>query len=207
LNLYLATDRFTKAQAARVKPEAVQMLHDAATLRLQHGEVDLATRDLDGAWQLLGKGMDLQLSTALSSWAERVEGKDRASALYLARRALSADPANATARRIDYKLSHNPTPLPAFSLIGVGFVAMVTGIAFGFASNSTTNTISSGIIRPRSDWDVLIAANNTQKWASIGAFIVSGVCYAAGISLLGYGRRDYVPTSPALLPALPEVKP
>lgn len=195
LSLYAATDRFTVAQRQLLAGDAQRLLGEASGRLQASGRGDLAVMAQDAAWQLGGRAPNPAYSQTLMALADPARKGPREESLYLARRALLADPANQAAARLDQRLSTNRFKVPGLGLVIGGSIAAGVGlllVAGGLYSSSSTST-SSGAF-----------SLSTVQIAGLGALLGGGLLAAGGGILLNAGKPVSAPVSPPYLPALPE---
>ncbi|MEM6993513.1 MAG: hypothetical protein AAF721_23565 [Myxococcota bacterium] len=185
IGMYASSDPFNTAQRGRVVDEARAVLVAAGQAELSRGRMSFAARSLDAAWEIAGRPHDPEYASLLVRWAEAQDRKDKATALYLARRAVLADASNADAQRLDRRLSTNRLRIPGWITLGLALGSVATGISMAAMASS-----SSGDRKGRF---------RTYAAASFGA---SAGLYVTGLGLLWGGKRNYRPHSPAAVPAL-----
>lgn len=203
VRMELSDDRFTVAQRAALTPAARQLLRDAARAHEAAGRLDLAAHDLDAAWQLDARGHDPEVARVLSAWAAKLEAQSAGEALYLARRAETADPDNPIARAIDLRLSHNRHKWLGYTLELVGAAAALTGCTLLYLRTRAESDLT-GSIHSTAAADQLLSDRATYTYAGSAVLAAGVVALAAGIAALAVGAPREAPVSPLLLPALPE---
>lgn len=195
LSLYAATDRFTVAQRPLLAGDAQRLLGEAGARLQAAGRADLAVMAQDAAWQLGGRAPNPAYSQTLMALADPARKGPREESLYLARRALLADPGNQAAARLDQRLSTNRFKAPGLGLVIGGSIAAGVGlllVAGGLYSSSSSST-SSGAF-----------SLSTVQIAGLGALLGGGLLAGGGGILLNAGKPVSAPVSPPYLPALPE---
>lgn len=199
ISLYAATDRFTVAQRQLLAGDAQRLLGEAGARLQAAGGGDptlaLAVMAQDAAWQLGGRAPNPAYSQTLMALADPARKGPREESLYLARRALLADPGNQAAARLDQRLSTNRFKAPGLGLVIGGSVVAGVGlllVAGGLYSSSSSST-SSGAF-----------SLSTVQIAGLGALLGGGLLAAGGGILLNAGKPVSAPVSPPYLPALPE---
>lgn len=194
ISLYSATDRFTVAQRPLLLPEALRVLGEAGAQLQSAGRTDLALMAQDAAWAASGRPPNPAYSQTLTALATQAQATkqpgSREESLYLARRALLADPGNQAAAQIDRRLSTNRFKVPGLALViggsviaGIGFITLAYTTAY---SSDSTFTFTPARI------------------GGIGALLGGGLIAGTGGLLLSFGKPVSAPVSPAYLPALPE---
>ncbi|MFO0574137.1 MAG: hypothetical protein U1A78_09075 [Polyangia bacterium] len=194
IGLYAATDRFTVAQRQLLAPDAQRLLGEASDRLQAAGRGDLAVMAKDAAWQLGGRAPNPVYSQTLLALADPARKGPREESLYLARRALLADPGNQAAARLDQRLSTNRFKAPGLALVIGGSIAAGAGLlllAGGLYSSSSST--SGGAF-----------SLSTVQIAGLGALLGGGLLAGGGGILLNAGKPVSAPVSPLYLPALPE---
>lgn len=196
ISLYAATDRFTVAQRQQLIPESQRVLLEASTQLEAAGRREPSVLAQDAAWTLGGRAPSPSYSQTLTTLAEQAEKGSREESLYLARRARLADPRNATATRLDERLSRNRFKIPGLVMVIGGAVIAGAGLlTFTYGNlylNDSSATSGSG------------KSLSTVELAGIGAALGGGLLAGGGGLLLYLGKPVASPVSPAYLPALPE---
>lgn len=187
VGVFFSSDPFSVAQSPRLTPRGASLLREVGELELSRGRLALAARSLDAAWELEGRRTDPRYSAVLVRWAEEIRREDKATALYLARRARVADPDNAAAASLDRRLSHNRLRAPGWTALSLSLVTLAASIAASTAAASATGG----------------SETRYRRLAGAGYGATAGL-YVLGIGLLWGGRRDYTPSSPKELPTLPQ---
>jgi hypothetical protein len=194
LSLYAATDRFTVAQRQLLAGDAVRLLGAASGQLSAAGRGDLGVLAQDAAWQISGRAPNPAYSQTLLALADPARKGPREESLYLARRALLADPGNQAAARLDQRLSTNRFKAPGLALVISGSVAAGVGlllVAGGLYSSSSSSSSDAFSL-------------STLQIAGLGALLGGGLLAGGGGLLLNAGKPVSAPVSPAYLPALPE---
>jgi len=200
LDLQLSPDRFTTAQREQLRAPTVELLHAAAQASRSPAQTAQA---LDAAWVLSGKPKDPQVGAALASYAQQLSSP--AESLWVARRALEADPSNALAQSLDEKLSENRYKTLGYSLLGAAVVGTVAALVF-YSLGKSADAELTGSVHSRAEADALISKRKTDGLiATVGLGLGIGG-YLGGVGLITFGNPHYQPTSPANLPALPEAR-
>jgi len=198
LVLYQSPDPFSVAQRDAAKPRTLELLTRIGDAAKARGNLIVAARAFDARWTLSGTP-DPALAQTLTTWAERESSPSRA--LYLARRARSADPTSRDAARLDDDLSRNHR-------LVAGKVAIVLGIvtcAVGLYAYSHVHSIESDLsskVRTGPELDQMLSERDRYQWASAGLLIASPVISIGGIGLMVSGTPRYSPESPDELPTL-----
>ena len=203
LEIHLSTDRFTAAQRDLLAAPSAAVLARAGKLRLEAGELSLAVRDLDAAWELTGKRADPLYASALIQWLDAGGLRDPAEILYVARRARLADPSNPRAIVLDESVSNNPYRIWGWAAQGVALFGLAAAVVCGLLSSSAAAQLP-GNVHTRAVDDGLIARARGLHVLSIATYGGAGGLELGGLALLWGGARNFHPTSPELLPALPE---
>src|SRR5205085_8651190 len=144
---------------------------------------------------------DLQLAQVLTAWGERDAAAAPARALYLARRARSADPQSSSAARLDDDLSRNHRAWPGKLAVVAGIAALAAGIW----ARSQVSAIEDDLrmhARPGAEVDSMLAARDRYDAIGTGLLVAAPVLSIGGVALVISGRPTFTPTSPAELPAL-----
>lgn len=188
VGVFSSTDPFSVAQAPRLASRGASLLREVGDLQLRRGRLTLAARSLDAAWELGGRRRDSRYSAVLVRWAQEIRREDKATALYLARRARVADPDNVTAATLDRQLSRNRLRAPGWTALSLSLVTLVASIAASSAAASAT----------------VPSRTRYRRLAGAGYGTTAGL-YVLGLGLLWGGRRDYTPSSPKELPTLPPI--
>lgn len=200
--LYASDDRFTAAQRDRVASEAAVMLHDAAVVHQRDGDLERAVVALDAAWAITGHPNDEAFAAVLYDYAQRIDGPHPEQALYVVRRALTADPRFPAARRLERRLSENSMVRPAqVSVVLGGFALAGAGIGV-VAADLLTSDIEAG--GTREQLDRALGFRRMAITGTIASLSVAATGAVGGTILVVVGRRRYEPLSPPILPALPE---
>ncbi len=198
-----ATDRFSEAQRGVLAESAAPLLTQTSSIHLAEGNVAFALRDIDAAWTLQARPRDPKYAALLISYAK---SRPNPEALFLARRALAADPENAEAKILERQLSTNPFSGLGLSLVLGGVASLGTAIVSGLVAGSAATELKTSV-HQRIDADLLVSRYQTFSVLSLASYIGAGVGYLLGELLLWAGHRNYGPVSPEILPALPEVRP
>jgi hypothetical protein len=203
LVVYESDDPFSLAQREAARARTLAVLTAIGERAKTLGELVLAARAFDARWTLGGSQRDPQLGDVLARWAERDADAQPAQALYLARRARSADPAQGKARDLDDHLSRNRRAWPGRLMIVAGFAVA----AAGFYYRSRVGAIEEDLAmqpRPGDEVERQLATRDRYSMLSTGLFIAAPAVSFGGVWLLVSGNPSYSPTSPAELPALGE---
>jgi len=127
LVVYESDDPFSQAQRDAARPRSIELLGRIGERARAAGDLELAARAFDARWTLSGQH-DPQLAQVLTVWGERDAAAAPARALYLARRARSADPDQPRAVALDDRLSHNHRVWPGRLMILAGVVALAASV-------------------------------------------------------------------------------
>jgi hypothetical protein len=138
LPVFAAPNRFSLAQQKLLLPRSVLSLRRAAEGAVAQGNMQLALKGFDTAWQLDAKA-DRVYATALVAAAERERSEDPSAALWLVRRARIVDPSYEAASDRDRAWSHNQLAPYGYGLLIAGLASVVAGIACSWLSYSAEN--------------------------------------------------------------------
>jgi hypothetical protein len=201
LMLNLEDDRFAKAQLPILRSQSREILFGAGRALAASGRRNEAAVALDAAWTLNDRTPSPELSTLLLQLADTTP--DRGEKLWLARRARAANPQNPHAAQLDERLSHNALRVPALvvTLFGVG-LAVTGGVLVALGRNAESQL--TGSVHSRSQADDLLAQRSQYTIAGGVTLGVGAAAIVIGGALLSKGQPHWRPTSPELLPALPE---
>ncbi len=213
-------DPFSTAQRDAAKPRTLAVLTTIGERARAAGDLELAARALDARWTLSGGGdrtgheshpdaardgqpapRDPQLADVLAHWAERDAAARPAQALYLARRARTANPDDALAANLDDQLSHNHRVWPGRMMVVAGIVALAAGIY----ARSQVSSIESDLhmhARPGGQVSSALAERDAYDAIGTGLLVAAPVLSIGGIVFILSGQPSYTPSSPAELPAL-----
>lgn len=193
-----AQDPFSIAQQPAAMPRTVAVLSTIAERAKAGGELVTAARALDARWSLTG-GKDVQLGEVLASWAERDANPSQA--LYLARRARSADPSNHAAEKLDDRLSTNQRAFTGRLAIVAGVAALVAGAYLQYRVGQIEDDLK---LHPRSgaDVDAALAERDRDDQIGTGLVIAAPILTIGGIAWMWSGNPHGNPMSPGELPAL-----
>ncbi len=204
LVLYESDDPFSRAQRTAARPRAIAILTKIGEHARAAGDVVTAARALDARWAIDGEHRDPQLAQVLTAWAERDAAAQPARALYLARRARTADPQAVGAARLDDDLSRNHRVWTGRLAIVAGVAALAAGIYARSQVTSIEDDLKSHP-RPGSDVDGMLRERDIYDAVGTGLLVAAPVMSIGGILITVSGNPKYTPTSPDELPAL--VKP
>jgi hypothetical protein len=201
LVLYESDDPFSRAQRDAARPQTLALLTRIGERARAAGELVIAARAFDARWTIDGGHRDVQLGEVLSAWAERDAASAPAQALYLARRARGADPAQPRAARLDDDLSRNHRVWSGRLAIVAGIVALAAGIYMRSQVSAIEDDLAA---HPRSGADVdrLLAERDRDDVIGTGLLVAAPVLSIGGAFWVLSGQPSYTPTSPAELPAL-----
>ena len=193
-------DPFSVAQRPAAKARTLAVLTKIGERARSAGEVVIAARAFDARWTIDG-GHDVELAQTLTTWAERDADAQPGRALYLARRARSADPASDHAADLDDSLSTNHRALTGKLAIVAGFVALAAGIYMYTRVNAIEDDLAA---HPRSGAAVDAALADRDRYDMIGTglLIAAPVVSIGGFVWMLSGNPSYSPVSPGELPAL-----
>lgn len=187
VGVFSSSDPFSIAQSPALASQGASLLRRAGEAQLSRGRLTLGAQALDAAWELDGRPQDPRYGAVLTEWARDVRREDKATALYLARRARVADPDNADAAALDRRLSRNPLRAPGWTALSLSLATLVASIVAASAASDARGASST----------------RYRRLAGAGFGTTAGL-YLLGIGLLWGGKRNYAPTSPKQLPALDE---
>ena len=195
-----SSDPFSVAQRPAAKERTVAVLTKIGERARSAGELVIAARAFDARWTL-GGGHDVQLAEVLTTWAERDEDAQPGRALYLARRARSADPGHDRAADLDDSLSRNHRALSGKLAMVAGFVALAAGIYAYTRVGAIEDDLKA---HPRSGADVDAALADRDRYDMIGTglLVAAPVISIGGFVWMMSGNPSYSPVSPGELPAL-----
>jgi hypothetical protein len=199
-----STDPFSVAQRPAAKERTVAVLTKIGERARAAGEVVLAARAFDARWTIGGGGHDVhdvRLAETLTTWAERDADSQPGRALYLARRARSADPGSRHAADLDDSLSRNHRALTGKFAMVAGFVALAAGIYMYTRVSAIEDDLKA---HPRSGPDVDAALADRDRYDLIGTglLVAAPVVSIGGFVWMMSGNPSYSPVSPGELPAL-----
>lgn len=201
LVLYESDDPFSTAQREAAKPRTVAILTKLGERARAAGDVVLAARAFDARWTISGGTRDPQLAAVLTTWAERDAAHAPAQALFLARRARSADPDHRDARDIDDDLSRNHRVWPGRLMVVAGIAALAVGIYARSRVGAIENDLAMQI-RPGDEVERQLAKRDLYDAVGTGLLVAAPALSIGGIVFTLSGQPSYTPTSPAELPAL-----
>jgi hypothetical protein len=201
LVLYDSPDPFSVGQRARAADRTLAVLDAVAERAHQWGDLTLEARARDARWSVAHRQRDPQLAAVLTRWAER---EPRPQALYLARRALAADPGNQRATELDARLSRNRLALPGRAAIVLGLVATGLGI---YAHHHVTAIEDDLAMRARPRSEVNRALHTRDLYDQIGTgLLIGGPLLGIGGGLIVWlGNPPSQPRSPAALPVVEQL--
>jgi hypothetical protein len=196
-----SSDPFSVAQRPAAKDRTVAVLTKIGERARAAGEVVLAARAFDARWTIGGGGHDVRLAETLTTWAERDADSQPGRALYLARRARSADPSSGHAADLDDDLSRNHRALTGKLAMVAGFVALAAGIYMYTRVSAIEDDLKA---HPRSGADVDAALADRDRYDLIGTglLVAAPVVSIGGFVWMMSGNPSYSPVSPGELPAL-----
>jgi hypothetical protein len=196
-----SSDPFSVAQRPAAKERTVAVLTKIGERARAAGEVVLAARAFDARWTIGGGGHDVRLAETLTTWAERDADSQPGRALYLARRARSADPGSGHAADLDDSLSRNHRALTGKLAMVAGFVALAAGIYMYTRVSAIEDDLKA---HPRSGADVDAALADRDRYDMIGTglLVAAPVVSIGGFVWMMSGNPSYSPVSPGELPAL-----
>jgi hypothetical protein len=197
---YESNDPFSRAQRDAARSRTLAILTQIGERAKAAGDVVLAARAFDARWTIDGK-RDPQLAEVLATWAERDAAAQPARALYLARRARSADPSQDRAARVDDDLSHNHRVWPGRLAIVAGIAAFVAGIYLHERVGQIEDDLRMHP-RPGNEVDAALAQRDRYDAIGTGLIIAAPAVSLGGVLFTLSGQPSYTPTSPAELPAL-----
>jgi len=201
LIVYESDDPFSQAQRDAARPRSLALLKAIGERARAMGELTIAARAFDARWTLAGGQRDHELAQVLTTWAERDAQAAPARALYLARRARSADPSASRAAELDDDLSRNHRVWPGRLAIIAGIVALVAGV---YARNQV-GAIESDLAaqaRPGADVERMLGERDRYDALGTGLLVAAPVLSIGGMLFIWSGKPSYAPTSPAELPAM-----
>jgi hypothetical protein len=195
-----SSDPFSVAQRPAAKPRTLAVLTKIGERARSAGELVIAARAFDARWTL-GGGHDVQLAEVLTTWAERDEDAQPGRALYLARRARSANPGHDRAADLDDSLSRNHRALTGKLAMVAGFVALAAGIYAYTRVSAIEDDLKA---HPRSGAEVDAALVDRDRYDMIGTglLVAAPVISIGGFVWMMSGNPAYSPVSPGELPAL-----
>jgi hypothetical protein len=196
-----SSDPFSVAQRPAAKPRTLAVLTKIGERARSAGEVVIAARAFDARWTLGGGGHDVQLAEVLTTWAERDEDAQPGRALYLARRARSADPGHDRAADLDDSLSRNHRALTGKLAMVAGFVALAAGI-YAYTRVSAIEDDLKAHPRSGADVDAALADRDRYDMIGTGLLVAAPVISIGGFVWMMSGNPSYSPVSPGELPAL-----
>ncbi|MEP6859501.1 MAG: hypothetical protein ABJE66_02715 [Deltaproteobacteria bacterium] len=196
-----SSDPFSVAQRAAAKPRTLAVLTKIGERARSAGELVIAARAFDARWTLGGGGHDVQLAEVLTTWAERDEDAQPGRALYLARRARSADPGHDRAADLDDSLSRNHRALTGKLAMVAGFVALAAGI-YAYTRVSAIEDDLKTHPRSGADVDAALADRDRYDLIGTGLLVAAPVISIGGFVWMMSGNPAYSPVSPGELPAL-----
>jgi hypothetical protein len=196
-----SSDPFSVAQRPAAKPRTLAVLTKIGERARGAGELVIAARAFDARWTLGGGGHDVQLAEVLTTWAERDEDAQPGRALYLARRARTADPGHDRAADLDDSLSRNHRALTGKLAIVAGFVALAAGI-YAYTRVSAIEDDLKAHPRPGADVDAMLADRDRYDMIGTGLLVAAPIVSIGGIVWMVSGNPSYSPVSPGELPAL-----
>ena len=202
LVLYESDDAFSRAQRDAARPRSLELLGRIGERARAAGDLVTAARAYDARWTLAG-GRDPQLAQVLTAWAERDAKAAPGRALYLARRARSANPDDAHAADLDDDLSRNHRVWAGRLTIVAGFVALAAGIYAHSRVSAIENDLAMHA-RPGDEVERALADRDRFAVVGTGLLIAAPVISFGGALLMWSGKPSYTPKSPAELPALGE---
>lgn len=205
LDIHLATDRFTSAQAKNLLAPSIDYLRRAGRAQISAGKLELGVTSLDAAWLLDGKRPAPEYAQALVVWADQKWSENKGEALYLVRKATLADPTNADAKSRDESWSSNRLSWVGWTLTTIGFVGLASWAVCGTIAGQAKHDLSSAR-HSREEADALI-----EKQRLFG--LLSGIGLGVGITgviggpvVFAIGSPDFRPTPPPSLPALKDTQ-
>lgn len=196
-----STDPFSVAQRPAAEARTLAVLTKIGERARSAGEVVLAARAFDARWTISGGGHDVELAQTLTTWAERDADAQPGRALYLARRARSADPGSGHAADLDDSLSTNHRALTGKLAMVAGFVALAAGIYMYTRVSAIEDDLKA---HPRSGAEVDAALADRDRYDLIGTglLVAAPVVSIGGFVWMLSGNPSYSPVSPGELPAL-----
>lgn len=198
---YESEDPFSIAQRPAARPRTSAVLTKISERARAAGELVISARALDARWAISEGQHDPQLAEVLTTWAERDADAQPGRALYLARRARTADPDSRHALELDDRLTYNHHMLTGKLAIVAGAVAVVAGAYLQWKVGKIEEDLQA---HPRSGADVESALATRDRYDLIGTglLIAGPVVSFGGIAWMLAGNPSYTPTSPGELPAL-----
>lgn len=198
---YESEDPFSVAQRPAARPRTNAVLTKIGERARAAGELLIAARALDARWAISDGQHDPQLAEVLTTWAERDADAQPGRALYLARRARTADPGSRHALELDDRLSKNHHMVTGKLAIVAGALAVVAGAYLQWKVGKIEDDLKS---HPRSGADVesALATRDTYDVIGTGLLIAGPVVSFGGIAWMLSGNPSYTPASPGELPAL-----
>jgi hypothetical protein len=175
LVLYRSDDVFSRAQREPARPRAIALLGQIGARARAAGDLRLAARAFDARWVLGGERVDRELAVVLADWSARERDTSPSRALYLARRAVRADPDLVEAARLDHELSTNRRVWPMRAMIVGGLAALAGGL---YAKHEGHDTLATGL------------------------YVASPVLSVGGILFGLSGIPNHSPVSPTELPSV-----
>ncbi|HSN27269.1 MAG TPA: hypothetical protein VLT45_13330 [Kofleriaceae bacterium] len=217
---YESDDPFSTAQRDAAKPRTLAVLTTIGERARAAGDLELAARAFDARWTLAGGGdkpaqesqtdavrdaqppaRDPQLADVLAHWAERDAAARPAQALYLARRARTANPDDALAAHLDDQLSHNHRVWPGRMMVVAGIVALAAGIYARSQVSSIENDLHMHA-RPGDQVSSALTERDAYDAIGTGLLVAAPVLSIGGIVFIVSGQPSYTPSSPGERPAL-----
>ena len=200
LVVYESDDPFSRAQRDAARPRSLELLGRIGESARASGDLELAARAFDARWTLSGQH-DPQLAQVLTTWGERDAAAAPARALYLARRARSADPDQPRAVALDDELSHNHRVWPGRLMILAGIVALAAGI-YAFTRVGAIEDDLAAHSRPGDQVQAMLDDRDRYDLVGTGLLAAAPVLSIGGIVVTFSGQPSYSPMSPGALPAL-----
>jgi hypothetical protein len=200
LVIYESDDPFSQAQRDAARPRSIELLGRIGERARTAGDLELAARAFDARWTLSGQH-DPQLAQVLTAWGERDAAAAPARALYLARRARSADPDQPRAVALDDSLSHNHRVWPGRLMILAGVVALAAGIYAWTRVGAIEDDLKANS-RPGDQVQSMLDDRDRYDLIGTGLLAAAPVLSIGGIVLTFSGQPSYSPMSPGALPTL-----
>lgn len=204
IRLTVRWDRFTLAQAPSLQARSAKLLGAWAKADFTDGKVASAARLADASWALGGRKPDPEGAKIVLAYAED-NSLEQAAKLYVARRALQMDAANADAIVLDKRYSTNPMSVPATAVMGVGAASGFVGLLSWMATSGITSTLQKEP-HTRAEVDSLVVQRNVFGLTAATTIIGGAVLMGAGYWLLNKNEPPDEPVSPPNLPAFEEVQ-
>jgi hypothetical protein len=201
LVLYDSPDRFSVGQRARASDRTLAVLDAVADRARQWGDLTLEARARDARWSVAHRPRDPQLAAVLVRWAER---EPRPQALYLARRALAADPSNPRAAELDARLSRNRLALPGRAAVILGIVATGLGLYAHHHVTAIEDDLANRA-RPRGEVDRALHTRDLYDQVGTGLMIGGPLLGLSGGLMVWLGNPPARPRSPAALPVVEQL--